>query len=166
MTIVRGQIKELISRLLEPRRTIQVVAGPRQIGKTTIVKQLLSENYGALVEEDEKEDSPVVVTGSTTVSIPISGEDTENILPTIGQALHSLFHEMISRQQTKPEKQTKKTEYQNRLFCFSDMSSLIDAAAVLSKYENTHNYSHIYSPSEPKVLLCQKNAYVLFLFVS
>lgn len=43
MTIVRGQIKELISRLLEPRRTIQVVAGPRQIGKTTIVKQLLSE---------------------------------------------------------------------------------------------------------------------------
>ena len=39
--IVRGQINELISRLQEPRKTIQVVAGPRQIGKTTVVKQLL-----------------------------------------------------------------------------------------------------------------------------
>ena len=39
--IVRKQIKELESRIMEPRRTIQVVAGPRQIGKTTVVKQLL-----------------------------------------------------------------------------------------------------------------------------
>lgn len=39
--IVRGQINELISRLQEPRKTIQVVAGPRQIGKTTVVKQLI-----------------------------------------------------------------------------------------------------------------------------
>ena len=39
--IVRKQIKELESRIMEPRRTIQVVTGPRQIGKTTVVKQLL-----------------------------------------------------------------------------------------------------------------------------
>ena len=39
--IVRNQINELESRIMEPRRTIQVVAGPRQIGKTTMVKQLL-----------------------------------------------------------------------------------------------------------------------------
>ena len=39
--IVQKQIKELESRIMEPRRTIQVVAGPRQIGKTTVVKQLL-----------------------------------------------------------------------------------------------------------------------------
>lgn len=39
--IVRKQIKELEARIMEPRRTIQVVAGPRQIGKTTVVKQLL-----------------------------------------------------------------------------------------------------------------------------
>lgn len=41
--IVRGQIKELTSRLQEPRKTIQVVSGPRQIGKTTLVKQMLEE---------------------------------------------------------------------------------------------------------------------------
>ena len=39
--IVREQIKELETRLKEPRRTIQVVAGPRQVGKTTTIKQLL-----------------------------------------------------------------------------------------------------------------------------
>lgn len=33
----------LISRLLEPRKTLQVVAGPRQVGKTTMVKQVLTE---------------------------------------------------------------------------------------------------------------------------
>lgn len=34
---------DLISRIKEPRRTIQVVAGPRQVGKTTMVKQVLEE---------------------------------------------------------------------------------------------------------------------------
>lgn len=33
----------LISRLLEPRKILQVVAGPRQVGKTTMVKQVLTE---------------------------------------------------------------------------------------------------------------------------
>lgn len=35
--------KVLISRIEEPRRTIQVVAGPRQVGKTTMIKQVLQE---------------------------------------------------------------------------------------------------------------------------
>ena len=85
-------------------------------------------------DEEEDDKPPVVVTGSTTVSIPIS-EESGDILPTIGQALHSLFHEMISRQNPDKVEKSKKTELQNRLFCFSDMSSLLDAAAVLSKYE-------------------------------
>lgn len=33
----------LVSRIREPRKTIQVVAGPRQVGKTTMVKQVLQE---------------------------------------------------------------------------------------------------------------------------
>lgn len=33
----------LVSRISEPRKTIQVVAGPRQVGKTTMVKQVLQE---------------------------------------------------------------------------------------------------------------------------
>ena len=36
MTYVRPQFKTLFSRLSEPRRFIQVVAGPRQVGKTTL----------------------------------------------------------------------------------------------------------------------------------
>lgn len=41
--IERVQIQEIIERLQEPRRTIQVVAGPRQVGKTTTVKQALQQ---------------------------------------------------------------------------------------------------------------------------
>ena len=41
--IIRSQSKDLIARLQEPRRTIQVVAGPRQVGKTTLVKQVLQQ---------------------------------------------------------------------------------------------------------------------------
>lgn len=41
--IIRSQSIDLIARLQEPRRTIQVVAGPRQVGKTTMVKQVLQQ---------------------------------------------------------------------------------------------------------------------------
>ena len=41
--IRRLQNGDLISRVIEPRRTIQVVAGPRQVGKTTMVRQVLEE---------------------------------------------------------------------------------------------------------------------------
>ncbi|MFZ4819198.1 MAG: hypothetical protein ACOYLU_11165 [Limisphaerales bacterium] len=36
----RTQAAELARRLSEPRRFIQVVAGPRQTGKTTLVQQV------------------------------------------------------------------------------------------------------------------------------
>nr|WP_157246919.1 AAA family ATPase [Pedobacter panaciterrae] len=36
----RPHIKELTSRILEPRKHIQVVMGPRQVGKTTLVNQI------------------------------------------------------------------------------------------------------------------------------
>ena len=41
--IRRQQNDFLISYINEPRRTIQVVVGPRQVGKTTMVKQVLKE---------------------------------------------------------------------------------------------------------------------------
>ena len=37
---IRPQGSELIRRLGEPRRFIQVIAGPRQVGKTTLVLQV------------------------------------------------------------------------------------------------------------------------------
>ncbi len=39
----RKQHNELISRIYEPRKTIQVLVGPRQVGKSTLIKQVLQE---------------------------------------------------------------------------------------------------------------------------
>ena len=39
----RSQAAELRRRLAEPRRFIQVVTGPRQVGKNTLVQQLIGE---------------------------------------------------------------------------------------------------------------------------
>lgn len=39
----RAQFDVLMSRIMEPRRFIQVLSGPRQVGKSTIVKQVLQE---------------------------------------------------------------------------------------------------------------------------
>lgn len=41
MSFIRSEIKILESRLSEDRRFIQVIAGPRQVGKTTLVHQFL-----------------------------------------------------------------------------------------------------------------------------
>ncbi|MBO5181230.1 MAG: ATP-binding protein [Paraprevotella sp.] len=39
----RAQLGELVKRMGEPRGMIQVIAGPRQVGKSTMVKQMLQE---------------------------------------------------------------------------------------------------------------------------
>lgn len=39
----RAQIKELRQRIFEPRTRIQVISGPRQVGKSTMVKQALQD---------------------------------------------------------------------------------------------------------------------------
>lgn len=39
----RSVLQDIIKRTNEPRRFIQVLAGPRQVGKTTLVKQLLQQ---------------------------------------------------------------------------------------------------------------------------
>jgi uncharacterized protein len=41
MSIEREALTPLVARLREPRRFLQVVAGPRQVGKTTLVRQAL-----------------------------------------------------------------------------------------------------------------------------
>jgi hypothetical protein len=41
--MLRPQFGILLSRLTEPRRFIQVLAGPRQVGKTTLVRQVLDQ---------------------------------------------------------------------------------------------------------------------------
>jgi AAA+ ATPase superfamily predicted ATPase len=39
----RPHFEKIKSRLLEARRFIQVISGPRQVGKTTIIHQVLEE---------------------------------------------------------------------------------------------------------------------------
>lgn len=39
----RPHFQELIKRLNEPKRFIQVITGPRQVGKTTLVQQVIEE---------------------------------------------------------------------------------------------------------------------------
>ena len=41
--IVRKQLQVLQERMVEPRRFIQVLAGPRQVGKTTMVQQFVAQ---------------------------------------------------------------------------------------------------------------------------
>ena len=45
--IQRSPLPSLVQRLAEPRRFVQVVAGPRQVGKTTLVRQALVALAGA-----------------------------------------------------------------------------------------------------------------------
>lgn len=40
--IIREQLLTIIERMQEPRKCIQVLAGPRQVGKTTLIKQFLT----------------------------------------------------------------------------------------------------------------------------
>ena len=37
----RKQLKEVQKRIIEPRKFIQVITGPRQVGKTTLAEQLV-----------------------------------------------------------------------------------------------------------------------------
>jgi predicted AAA+ superfamily ATPase len=37
----RAELQEIRKRVYEPRKFIQVISGPRQVGKTTLITQLL-----------------------------------------------------------------------------------------------------------------------------
>ena len=45
----RPYAAKLASRLREPRRFMQIVAGPRQVGKTTLVRQALDASKSSVV---------------------------------------------------------------------------------------------------------------------
>ena len=49
--IIRNELHTILSRLEEPRRFIQVLAGPRQVGKTTLVGQLLQRIHVPVLSE-------------------------------------------------------------------------------------------------------------------
>ena len=43
MEYIRKQFDTLKERILEPRKFMQVLAGPRQVGKSTLVNQVLAQ---------------------------------------------------------------------------------------------------------------------------
>ena len=61
MPIEREALFPLVARLKEPRRFLQVVAGPRQVGKTTLVRQAL--------EHLQRDAQARIATGPTTAPI-------------------------------------------------------------------------------------------------
>lgn len=78
--ITRSQYETVQSRIAEPRRFIQVIAGPRQVGKTTLVNQVLRK-----------------------CDIPFSQENADSISPRdtdwIGRVWQSARTKMKMRQQ-------------------------------------------------------------------
>ena len=62
--IRRHQLQLFTRRLAEPRRFMQVVAGPRQVGKTTLVRQTLAALDPAIARHSVSADNPGLV-GST-----------------------------------------------------------------------------------------------------
>jgi uncharacterized protein len=62
--IHRSQLNNFVARLQEPRRFMQVVAGPRQVGKTTFVRQALGRLAPNVARHPVSADNPGLV-GST-----------------------------------------------------------------------------------------------------
>lgn len=65
MEYIRQQYNILKDRILEPRKFIQVLAGPRQVGKSTLITQVLrSISIPHSIEVADGVD-PTIVTGYT-----------------------------------------------------------------------------------------------------
>ena len=60
---IRPYLSKLHGRMSEPRRFIQVVLGPRQVGKTTLVRQLLN-GYKSPARYHNGDDAPRLASGS------------------------------------------------------------------------------------------------------
>ena len=96
----RAQFNELLARINEPRSKMQVIVGPRQVGKSTLISQVLEE-YALPFDSYSADDvigTILVITGkpylaSTTNttpnersiqnSRPLSGNNNDIILFTI-----------------------------------------------------------------------------------
>lgn len=71
MAFERAQAQLLRQRLLEIPRFINVVSGPRQIGKTTLVRSVMREHQGMFIAADQPLDEPdPFASSSNTYAIP------------------------------------------------------------------------------------------------
>ena len=83
-TFVRPQASELLSRLREPRRFIQIVAGPRQVGKTTLALHVAAEcglpHHIASADEPTLRDSAWIETQWETARLLAGGTGGQGAL--------------------------------------------------------------------------------------
>lgn len=78
----REQYNTLYERIAEPRRFIQVVAGPRQVGKSTLVKQVIS-----------------------ALTIPFTMESADGVGETNGEWISSVWESVRQQMQFRGEKE-------------------------------------------------------------
>ncbi|MFI4937949.1 MAG: AAA family ATPase [Candidatus Berkiellales bacterium] len=72
MVFTRPVYNLILSRVNEPRKFIQVIAGPRQVGKTTIIKQILNEIKISTHYASSAADSPTSeLLAAKAVKLPI-----------------------------------------------------------------------------------------------
>ena len=73
MEYIRKQFYTLKERILEPRKFMQVLAGPRQVGKSTLVNQVLAQvSIPHTIEVEAAEEWIPVCLSSWRPSIPNS----------------------------------------------------------------------------------------------
>ena len=89
---VRAEYKEVKSRLEEPRKFIQVIAGPRQVGKSTLVGQVLNgitQPYSSYSADDEAN-----VNQSWIADV---WENVRNVMAVRGESEHLLVVDEIQK---------------------------------------------------------------------
>ena len=73
MQYIRNEAKILSKRLLEPVRVMTIVAGPRQVGKTTLVRQILKARPSFYVAVDQPPEEPSPFLDSTAAYFTDTG---------------------------------------------------------------------------------------------
>ena len=98
---------------------------------------------GGNIATDEENDLTEENENPNSISIQISSADNNNNAPTVGQTLRDLFQEMFTAARPvsgntaakqDPRAQSA-TRQENRIFCFHDLGSTIDAALAVKSYE-------------------------------
>ncbi len=82
MAYIRKQYHTLRERMLEPRRFMQILAGPRQVGKTTLVGQVLDD-----------------------INIPYTMEVADAVVPTDSDWIHRVWESARTTMQIRNEQE-------------------------------------------------------------
>lgn len=79
----RSDYKTIMSRMNEPRKFIQVIVGPKQVGKSTVVKQAINDFKGAcqFFSADNNEVDFILRKKGVIVAIEVKGNAEKRTHP-------------------------------------------------------------------------------------